>query len=130
MSMLRQKAAVLAMFSIVFSSAACARSASVSPTDDEVVVGLAEGVMAALGAPANRLSAPGSTFRVDPQSGQEIYSPTGESVDEVIPVRARRDDRFLSVQRAASASSEPAGARVSDGGVDAPTRRDAGRSAT
>jgi hypothetical protein len=50
------------------------------------VVELANGVSAALSRP--KQAATSANIQVDPRSGVEIYAPTGETIDQVIEVRA------------------------------------------
>ncbi len=76
---------------------------------EPVVVGLAEGVMASMGAktPEPQCAAPSIAF--DTQTGQTIYVPTGEVVEEVISVTARRASRVASTAAQPTASHVPHG---------------------
>lgn len=125
MSILRQTAAVLVMLSATLPDAACRDSSPGSQAQEES----AAPRVAAIGAPARRQPPRPASIGIDPRSGREIYLPTGETVDEVIPVRASRHDDALSVERSASASRKRARAALSDAGAEAPLC-DGGRLAT
>ncbi len=128
---LRSSAVALAVFALALSGTHASNSAYAPPDPCDPVVGLAEGVMASFGVAKSPTPALQSQLAIDPQTGRAIYLPTGEVVEEVIPVRASRVNRALSATRAASAVSKPAAhACPPDGGVELPSRRDAGASAT
>lgn len=121
---LRVTAVVLLLSTFALFSAHDAGAWRSHQDSDDTVVGLAVGVMGALGAAPSAERSVEANLGVDARTGQAIYLPTGEVIDEVIPVRATPVQPTIAPNRhAAALETSPAG--MCDGGMELPVQRDA-----
>lgn len=121
---LRVTAVVLLLSTFALFSAHDAGAWRAHQDSDDTVVGLAVGVMGALGAAPSAEHSVEANLGVDARTGQAIYLPTGEVIDEVIPVRATPVQPTVAPHRhAAALETSPAG--MCDGGIELSVQRDA-----
>ncbi len=117
---LRHGVVALALSAFAISSVQYADGFCSEETEHDRVVGMASGVMAAFGSPTPEAQPAEPKIAVNPRTGQAVYLPTGEVVDEEITVRGTR---ILSIEPpyGHAAACEPAQAVTFDAGLDAAT---------